>query len=274
MSGMAGGEFPHPPDGVGPDRTGEAEVGSWVSMLRFLDLPAHLPSLQRSASVVIAAALLSSAPAAAQVDGASAPSGERRILVSLQEARLWLLEGADTLLSAPVAIGRAEVFRYGGREYDWRTPPGVRAVLAKRPDPVWTVPTWHYYERAVTEGLRLVEMAPDRRYPLADGSHLAVRGRDVVRVLDGRFYRVPQGREIVIDGVLYVPPGGTLQREVRGALGTHALDLGDGYLIHGTHEGNRSSIGTAASHGCIRMRNPDIERLFELAGVGTRVEIF
>jgi Uncharacterized protein conserved in bacteria len=44
-----------------------------------------------------------------------------------------------------------------------------------------------------------------------------------------------------------------------------------GYGIHGT---NRPwSIGQFASHGCIRMRNADIEELFEWVPVGTPVRI-
>jgi lipoprotein-anchoring transpeptidase ErfK/SrfK len=44
-----------------------------------------------------------------------------------------------------------------------------------------------------------------------------------------------------------------------------------GYGIHGTNEPR--SIGKAASHGCIRMRNRDIERFFRMVSVGDRVEI-
>lgn len=41
--------------------------------------------------------------------------------------------------------------------------------------------------------------------------------------------------------------------------------------IHGTNE--ESKIGTAVSHGCIRMRNADVVDLFERVSVGTGVEI-
>jgi hypothetical protein len=56
--------------------------------------------------------------------------------------------------------------------------------------------------------------------------------------------------------------------------GTRFLGLNvpwGGYGIHGT---NRPwSIGQFASHGCIRMRNRDIEELFEWVPVGTSVRI-
>jgi hypothetical protein len=44
-----------------------------------------------------------------------------------------------------------------------------------------------------------------------------------------------------------------------------------GYGIHGTN--HPESIGHAASHGCIRMRNHDVEELFELVRVGDQVEL-
>jgi lipoprotein-anchoring transpeptidase ErfK/SrfK len=44
-----------------------------------------------------------------------------------------------------------------------------------------------------------------------------------------------------------------------------------GYGIHGTNE--PKSIGKAASHGCIRMRNRDIEQFYRMVSVGDVVEI-
>ena len=56
-------------------------------------------------------------------------------------------------------------------------------------------------------------------------------------------------------------------------LGTRALYLNaPGIRIHGTPED--SSIGTYASHGCIRMHIPDSEALYPLVPVGTRVVIY
>lgn len=55
-------------------------------------------------------------------------------------------------------------------------------------------------------------------------------------------------------------------------LGTRWLGLSAaGYGIHGTN--NPASIGSAASKGCIRMRNSDVEELFELVGPGVTVEL-
>jgi len=56
-------------------------------------------------------------------------------------------------------------------------------------------------------------------------------------------------------------------------LGTRALRLNSpGILIHGTF--NAASIGTYASHGCIRMRIPDSVDLFSRVAVGSKVLVF
>jgi lipoprotein-anchoring transpeptidase ErfK/SrfK len=63
---------------------------------------------------------------------------------------------------------------------------------------------------------------------------------------------------------LYIPPGPS------NPLGTRALYLNaPGIRIHGTT--NVESIGTYASHGCIRMLMPDVEELYPLVPIGTPV---
>ena len=58
-----------------------------------------------------------------------------------------------------------------------------------------------------------------------------------------------------------------------GPYGTRWLGLSiKGYGIHGTNA--PESIGTAASNGCIRMFNSDIEELFDITNTGTAVRIF
>jgi len=55
-------------------------------------------------------------------------------------------------------------------------------------------------------------------------------------------------------------------------VGTRWLGLSRArYGIHGTNAPR--SIGHAASHGCIRLRNRDVERLFTMLHVGDSVEI-
>jgi lipoprotein-anchoring transpeptidase ErfK/SrfK len=55
-------------------------------------------------------------------------------------------------------------------------------------------------------------------------------------------------------------------------VGTRWMSIGyKGYGIHGTN--HPESIGHAASHGCIRLRNHDAEELFELVHVGDAVDL-
>lgn len=55
-------------------------------------------------------------------------------------------------------------------------------------------------------------------------------------------------------------------------LGTRAITInGGGVLIHGTND--TGSIGYSASHGCVRMRIPDVEALFEHVTIGMPVYI-
>lgn len=64
----------------------------------------------------------------------------------------------------------------------------------------------------------------------------------------------------------YLPPG------PRNPLGTRALRLDRGALvIHGTPQ--PWTIGRRSSHGCIRMRRADVEKLFDIVAVGTPVFI-
>jgi lipoprotein-anchoring transpeptidase ErfK/SrfK len=56
-------------------------------------------------------------------------------------------------------------------------------------------------------------------------------------------------------------------------IGTRWLGLSlKGYGIHGTN--NPASIGHNASHGCVRMRNRDVEELFAMVAVGDQVELY
>lgn len=198
-----------------------------------------------------------------------------RILVSIDQRWLWLVLGEDTVLSAPVGVGMARDFTYEGRRYHFATPRGRRVVRAKVRDPVWVPPDWHYYEKAASKGLEAVHLEPGQRVGLSDGTYVEVRGNQVGRVNSfGNFWPWTPGMEIILDGKIFVPPLNTEQRNIADALGPYKLDMGDGYLIHGTHHYNRDSVGQAVSHGCVRMRNADLTRLYELVEVGTPVVIF
>jgi lipoprotein-anchoring transpeptidase ErfK/SrfK len=70
----------------------------------------------------------------------------------------------------------------------------------------------------------------------------------------------------------YYHPGTVIPSGKDNPLGTRWIGLDQkGYGIHGTNAPR--SVGHAASHGCIRLRNRDVERLFTMLRVGDAVEI-
>jgi L,D-transpeptidase ErfK/SrfK len=70
----------------------------------------------------------------------------------------------------------------------------------------------------------------------------------------------------------YYRPGTVIPSGKDNPVGTRWVGLSQkGYGIHGTNAPR--SVGRAASHGCIRLRNRDMERLFTMLRVGDAVEI-
>jgi lipoprotein-anchoring transpeptidase ErfK/SrfK len=196
-----------------------------------------------------------------------------RIVVSLNDRQLWALIGPDTLLRAPVAVSTDETLEYAGKSWRFETPRGVRTVIAKKENPVWIPPEWHYAEVARENGLKLAAMTPGKTV-LSDGRILDVRDHQVgvVDAVTKEFAYLPTDEEVIFDSTLFIPPVGTLNRRIEGELGRHMLDTGNGFLLHGTP--HKASIGTAATHGCIRLRDDDIAWLYDMIPVGARVYIY
>jgi hypothetical protein len=70
----------------------------------------------------------------------------------------------------------------------------------------------------------------------------------------------------------YYKPGTVIPSGKDNPVGTRWVGLSQkGYGIHGTNAPR--SIGHAASHGCIRLRNRDMEKLFAMLRVGDVVQI-
>lgn len=204
---------------------------------------------------------------------AAARSRDLRVVVSIADRRLWALVGDDTLMSAPVAVGTEGTLAFEGRSWQFSTPRGVHRVVAKDTAPVWTPPDWHYVEVANRNGLQLRALRPGRAVPLEDGTRLVARGSEVgVLYPDSVFAALPTDEEIVFGDTLFVPPIGTVNRRIAGELGRFRLDLGGGYLLHGTPD--EATIGAAVTHGCVRLRDEDVEWLYDHVPVGTRVYIY
>ena len=144
---------------------------------------------------------------------------------------------------------------------------------------------------ATAEALCQEKQAASR--PTADES--AVERRVVVSIPDRKLALIENGRVVKIYstavGAAASPtPSGTYKIVQRLAnptwygpgkvvgpgkdnpIGTRWLGLDrKGYGIHGTN--NPRSIGKRASHGCVRLRNRDVEDLFARVAVGDVVEL-
>lgn len=115
---------------------------------------------------------------------------------------------------------------------------------------------------------------------LMDGEHLFKQ----YPVAIGRQGRTPEGEFVIKNRQFHpdwTPPGRHIPYgDPENVLGTHWLGLRpvadtdkalSGYGIHGTWE--PESIGTAASMGCVRMRNESINELYDIVRLGTKVVI-
>lgn len=145
-------------------------------------------------------------------------------------------------------------------------------VRAKRTDPMWMPPDWHYAEVAERHRLKLVPLSTAGRR-LRDGSRLAVRDSVVglIPAGDTAFLALPIGEHVVFDSTLFIPPLATLNRRLKGELGDYALDLGDGYMLHGTAD--QTTIGSDGTHGCIRLGDAELLWLYTHVPVGMPVII-
>ena len=137
--------------------------------------------------------LMATAEALAQ-DKQARPA--RRIVVSIPDRKLAVLESGKVVRVFPTAVGKPST----------PSPAGAYTIVQRLTDPTW------YYEGKVVR--------PGKSNPL----------------------------------------------------GTRWMGLSvGGYGIHGTNVPD--SIGHNVSHGCIRMKNNDVEQLFEMMAIGDSVEL-
>lgn len=194
------------------------------------------------------------------------------LVVSLKDRHLWAIIDDDTLLSAPAAVASGRTLEFDNQEWTFDMPRGIRHVLGKEADPIWQPPEWLYAETAKEYGLKLAHLNYGKRVKLDDGRILTMKDGEAGLIQDGEFAALPTDEHIVFGNTLYVPPMGSKNRKVEGELGKYRLLLGDGFLLHGTPD--KESIGLAATHGCVRLRDDDIQWLYENVPVGTPVYIY
>jgi lipoprotein-anchoring transpeptidase ErfK/SrfK len=212
--------------------------------------------------------LLNESPAAA--------ANQPYIVVSMADHRIWYKQGKEVLFEAQVATGSGKEL-VGGSGGNWRfeTPRGRLVVKGKDENPAWVPPDWHYVEMANKKGLGIVHLDHGEAIRTGDAVITTQGGEVVKRYSNGSTVSLGtgvEGKEIVANGNIVVPPYGTSARRYLGVMGTRRLELGDGYGIHGTD--HPETIGQSVSHGCVRMRNEDIEKLYPMVPVGTPVYIY
>lgn len=185
------------------------------------------------------------------------------ITVSTTENKVYARRDGQLVFEAVCSTGSNNTLVTSGGTKVFRTPIGRFRIQSKEENPKWVPPDWHYVEEAQKNGLKLVHLERGQNI-----GGLTVSGTDV---LDNGV-PLPDGQVIVRGGAVVIPPVGTRPRQFPDVLGTHRLNLGDGYALHGTQA--VSQLGRNVSHGCVRLHNDDIAQLFAMANVGDEVIIY
>jgi len=163
----------------------------------------------------------------------------KRHAATINQAQL--LSAAVIFCLAPLALGQSELPQPAGEVKDL----AQRIVLVSIPD----------RKLAVLEDGEVLA-----QFPIAVGA-------DASPSPTGEFQVVNR-----VSNPTYYHAGTVIPTGKDNPVGTRWLGLSQkGYGIHGTNAPR--SIGHAASHGCIRLRNRDMERLFTMVRVGDVVRI-
>lgn len=215
------------------------------------------------------------------------------IIVSTEENKVYVRRDGKVIFETICSTGKGTTLVENGRKTTFNTPTGKFRIISKEENPVWVPPDWHFIEEARKTGGRTVHLKPGMAIdaysgaPVSSGSSrgvwswagggrsgavMKVRNNTVVIEENGRTRELPPGEVIRAGSAVVIPPIGTPQRKYDKVLGTHRLNLGDGYALHGTQQ--VSQLGRSVSHGCVRLKNEDIAHLYEIANVGDEVIIY
>jgi lipoprotein-anchoring transpeptidase ErfK/SrfK len=217
------------------------------------------------------------------------------IIVSTSENRVRVRRSGKTIFEAVCSTGKGTTLEIEGRKMIFDTPTGRFRIQSKEENPVWVPPDWHFVEEARKKKLEVVRLNPGEEIDAATGEPvspssggvwsflkasrksparvLKLRGQEVVEVsADGSEKALPAGELIRAGKAIVVPPPGSAQRRFDKVLGRFRLNIGNGYALHGTTA--TRELGRSVSHGCVRLSDPDIERLFAMAKVGDQVLIY
>jgi len=223
------------------------------------------------------------------------PDTGQTIIVSTEENRLYVRKDGQTIFQAVCSTGKGTTLAVDGVTKIFDTPIGKFHIRSKDQDPLWVPPDWHYVEEARKNGMRVVHLNPGGAIDASSGQPtsgkhdegvwswfggssggsgpvLRVKGNTVVKDYGDHVEELPPGKMIVAGDAVVIPPVDTPQRHFEHVLGKYRLELGDGYGIHGTDEPDK--LGQSVSHGCVRLGDDDIEKLYQMANVGDEVIIY
>lgn len=285
-----------------------AVAGEWINLRdsRRLDRVAMIDELIRERSGDKAGALRGQAARSAQEVNAlqarvgditrqteDVPDTGQTIIVSTAENKLYVRRDGQTIFEGVCSTGKGTTLAVDGKTMVFDTPIGKFRIKSKEENPQWVPPDWHYIEMARKEGMSVVRLNPGGAIDASTGQPVSGHGEGVWSWLggssgSGRTLRVKHGtvveesssgerelepgKVIVAGKTIVIPPVSTPQRHFDKVLGRYRLNLGDGYAIHGTQE--TAKLGQAVSHGCVRLGDADIERLYAMAQVGDEVIIY
>lgn len=233
--------------------------------------------------------------AAKQTD--DVPDTGQTILISTAENKLYVRRNGQTVFGAVCSTGKGTTLAVDGKTIIFDTPIGKLHIVSKDENPQWVPPDWHYVEEARKNGMRVVRLNPGQSIDARTGQPassqpdqgvwswlsgstnssasnpvLKVKGDTVVEVSGGVERELPPGKTIVAGDAIIMPPVDTKQRHYDKVLGKYRLEMGNGYGIHGTDEPDK--LGQSVSHGCVRLGDADIEKLYQIANVHDTVIIY
>lgn len=220
------------------------------------------------------------------------PDTGQTIIVSTEENKLYVRRGGQTVFEAVCSTGKGTTLAVDGVTKVFDTPIGKFKIKSKDEDPQWVPPDWHFVEQARKNGMRVVHLDPGGAidansgqptsgkrdegvwgwFSGGSGPVLRVKGNTVVKDYGDHVEELPPGKLITAGDAIVVPPVSTPQRHFEHVLGKYRLELGDGYGIHGTDEPDK--LGQSVSHGCVRLGDADIEKLYAMANIGDEVIIY
>lgn len=149
---------------------------------------------------------------------------------------------------------------------------GLLAAMVVLTTPVLSQNTVGASPKPARRKRHVIVSIPDRKLALLENDAVLVVfpiavGTDLSPSPSGQFQIVTR-----LANPTYYHPGVIIPPGNDNPIGTRWVGLDKkGYGIHGTNAPR--SIGEAASHGCIRMHNRDIEQLFRMVKLGDTVDI-